>query len=197
MSTSAQDSTTQTEFDLALESIRKASFRSELAVSEIPAPANLAPEAFALTADVKPGGHGSDSEFATGRFILLHDRTEPEPWGGPFRIVCYAQAPLETEIGVDPFLAEVAWSWMVDALDARQAAYSLASGTVTRILSTGFGALSDQGDGSQLELRASWSPLLGDAGLHVQAWGDLLCMLAGLPPSSEGVSLLAARRSRS
>ncbi len=86
---------------------------------------------------------------------------------------------------------------MVDALAAREAAYKLASGTVTRILSTGFGALADQGDGSQLELRASWSPLPGDADSHVQAWGDLLCMLAGLPPSSEGVSLLAARRSRS
>ncbi len=165
-------------------------------INEIPAPSNLAPNAIALAADVTPARHSADSELATGRFILLHDTAEPDAWGGPFRVVCYAQAPLETDIGVDPFLADVAWSWLVDALAARGAAYDAASGSATRVLSTGFGGLAEQGDGAQIELRASWSPADDAVAAHLEAWGDLLCMLAGLPPTPDGVALLPARRAR-
>lgn len=182
-------------FAAALDSIRAATSRAELVVTEIPAPAQLAPFAIALAADVRPARHGDDSDLGTGRFILLYDPDEPEAWGGPFRIVCFAQAPMETDIGVDPFLADVAWSWLVDALDARSARYTAASGTATKIISTGFGELAAQGDGAQIELRASWSPLDTDIAAHVEGWGELLCMLAGLPPTGEGVSLLSLRRS--
>lgn len=173
------------QFAAALDAIRSSSPRPELVVTEISAPGNLAPYAVALSADVTPVRHGSDSDFGTGRFILLYDPDEPESWGGPFRVVCFAQAPLETDIGVDPFLAEVAWAWLVDALDARGANYTAASGTATKILSSGFGELASQGDGAQIELRASWSPLDNDLAAHVEGWGELLCMLAGLPPTSE------------
>jgi hypothetical protein len=177
-----------------LEAIRRAKSRPELVITEIPAPGQLAPHAVALAADVRPARHGSDSDLGTGRFILLYDPEEPEAWGGRFRVVCFAQAPLETEIGLDPFLADVAWSWLVDALDARGAKYTAASGTATKIISTGFGELAKQGDGSQIELRASWTPLEHDVTAHVEGWGELLCMLAGLPPTGEGVSLLSTRR---
>lgn len=183
------------EFAAALDSLRSASTRAELQVTEIPAPVALAPFAVALAADVTPTSHGDDSELGTGRFVLLYDPDEPEAWGGRFRIVCFAQAPLETDIGLDPFLADVAWSWLVDALDARGARYVAASGTATKVLSTGFGELARQGDGAQLELRASWTPLDGVIGPHVEGWGELLCMLAGLPPRSEGVATLPRRRS--
>jgi len=173
------------QFAAALDAIRHASPRAELIVTEIAAPGNLAPFAVALSADVTPVRHGSDSDFGTGRFILLYDPDEPESWGGPFRVVCFAQAPLETDIGVDPFLAEVAWAWLVDALDSGGANYAAASGTATKILSSGFGELAHQGDGAQIELRASWSPLDGNLAAHVEGWGELLCMLAGLPPASE------------
>lgn len=163
-------------------------------MTEIPAPAQLAPYSFALAADVTPARHGSDSELGTGRFILLYDEDEPEAWGGPFRVVCFAQAPLETEIGLDPFLADVAWSWLVDALDSRGARYAAASGTATKIISTGFGELARSGDGAQIELRASWSPLENEIGRHVEGWGELLCMLAGIPPTPDGVSVLGTRR---
>ena len=179
-------------FAAALSAVRAAATRPELAVSEIAAPAGLAPWSLALTADVTPARHGSDSELGTGRFILLFDPEEPEAWGGAFRIVCFAQAPLETDMGVDPFLADVAWSWLVDALDSRGANYSSASGTATKTLSTGFGELATQEDVAQIELRASWSPNDFDLTAHVEAWGELLCMLAGLPPA-EGASLLAHR----
>ena len=93
--------------------------RPELIVTEIAAPGTLAPWSFALAADVAPARHGSDSELGTGRFVLLYDPSAPDAWNGTFRVICYAQAPLETEMGVDPFLADVAWSWLVDALDGR------------------------------------------------------------------------------
>lgn len=182
------------EFSAAIQAVRSATLRDELVVSEIPAPAKLAPHALALAADVRPSSHGKDSELGTGRFIILYDPDEPESWGGRFRIVCFAQAPLETEIGLDPFLSDVTWSWLVDALDARGAQYTAASGTATRILSTGFGELADQGDGAQIELRASWSPQEADMSAHVEGWAELLCMLAGLPPTTEGVTLLSAHR---
>jgi hypothetical protein len=184
------------EFEAALVALRAASLRPELHVSEIPAPGSLAPWAVALSADVAPGRHGDDSDLGTGRFVLLYDPDEPEAWGGRFRVVCFAQAPLETDIGLDPFLADVAWSWLVDALDARGARYIAAAGTATKILSTGFGELARQGDGAQIEVRASWTPLDAAVGPHVEGWGELLCMLAGLPPRSEGVTALPRRRTK-
>lgn len=181
-------------FTRALESIQQASPRTELVVSEIPAPGRLAPYSTALAADVTPARHDADSELGTGRFILLFDPSAPDAWGGVFRAVCYAQAPFETDIGVDPFVADVAWSWLDDALASRGAQHHSLSGTVTKILSTGYGELAEQGDGAQLELRASWTPNGPDVGAHVEGWGDLLCMLAGLPPTGEGVTVLSARR---
>jgi hypothetical protein len=166
-------------FAQAAEELRATGFRDDFAVREIPAPSGLAPESLALAGDVRPDGTGIDSPFGTGRFILLHDPDEPEPWGGAWRIVCFAQAPLESEIGTDPLLADVAWSWLVDALASRGASYSAASG-----------------DGAQIELRASWSPK-PPFGPHVEAWAELVCMLAGLPPGSEGIVTLGSRRSDS
>lgn len=182
------------EFAAALRSLRGAPRRPELVVTEMAAPSRLAPYAVAFAADIQPARHGSDSEHGTGRFILLYDPAEPDAWGGAFRVVCFAQAPLETEIGLDPFLAEVTWTWLVDALDARGARYIAASGTATKILSSGFGELARQGDGAQIELRASWTPLDHNLTAHVEGWGELLCMLAGLPPAGEGISMLSARR---
>jgi hypothetical protein len=182
-----------TPFSDAVAAIRRANFRSEVSVHDIPSPSSLSPHSIALAADVTPARHDADSELGTGRFVLLYDPEAPEAWGGVFRIVCFVQAPLETDIGIDPFLADVAWSWLIDALDARGARYTNASGTATKILSTGYGELADQGDGAQIELRASWSPSDSDVTSHVEGWSELLGMLAGLPPT-EGVSSLASRR---
>ena len=192
--TDTQPGAAPSEFVAAVAAIRGAARRPELVVSEIAAPGGLAPWSIALAADVTPARHSLDSELGTGRFILLYDPSSPEAWGGRFRVVCFAQAPLEPEIGVDPFLADVAWSWLTDALDERIADYTAASGTATKIISTGFGELAEQGDGAKIELRASWTPLEADISAHVEAWIELVCMLAGLPPVAEGVTLLSARR---
>jgi hypothetical protein len=194
--TTPESETAPAPFARAVAAVRAAQPRSEMEVVEIAAPTGLAPYAIALAADVRPTEHGIDSVLGTGRFVLLYDPEEPDAWDGPFRVVAYAQAPLETEIGVDPFIAEVTWSWLIDALDARGAQYSSPSGTATKVLSTGFGELAGQGDAAQLELRASWSPAGPDVGAQVEAWCDLLCMLAGLPPSSDAVSLPHRRATR-
>lgn len=182
------------EFGEALDAVRRARVRPELAISEIASPGNLAPYSVALAADVTPARHGTDSELGTGRFVLLYDPSAPDAWGGRFRIVCFVQAPLETDIGLDPFLADVAWSWLVDALDSKGAHYTAASGTATKTISTGYGELASQGDGALIELRASWTPTDHEISSHVEGWGELLCMLAGLPPAVEGVSMLSTRR---
>jgi hypothetical protein len=193
-------------FEAAAAQLREAHLRRELQVREIPAPERIAPRSIAFAAGVvhgsaKPADESAesmgDSPYGSGRLILLHDPDSIEEWGSPFRIVCFAQAPLEMEIGVDPFIADVAWSWLVDALESRGAAYTYASGTATKTLSTGFGTLEAQGDAAQIEIRASWTPLETSSGAgfgaHAEAWGELLCLLAGLP-HQEGVASLGAKR---
>lgn len=184
----------------ASESLRDAHFRSELAVREIAAPERIAPNAIAFAASVMSGtgdtlasGAVEGSKYGAGRLVLLHDPESRAEWGGSFRIVCFAQAPLELEIGVDPFIADVAWSWLIDALATRDARYTYESGTATKTLSAGFGSLESQGEGAQIELRASWTPLGTNFAAHAQAWSELLCLLAGLP-HHEGVPSLHARR---
>jgi hypothetical protein len=181
-------------FDVAAASLRAAELRRDLTVDEIPAPSAVAPHAIAFAGDVHPPDHGIDSQLGTGRFILLHDPEEPEPWEGDFRIVVYAQAPLERDIGSDPLLPEVAWSWLLSALDDLGAPRHAMSGTATTVLSTGFGGLAEQEANAHIELRASWTPDGLDLGVHLQAWGEFLCALAGLPPTTEGVALISARR---
>jgi hypothetical protein len=179
-------------FDSATAELLATAFRDDILVREIPTPQGLAPFAIALAADVRPDDDG-DSAYGTGRFVLLHDPDEPDAWGGAWRIVSFAQAPLETEIGTDPLLADVTWSWLVDALESRHAVYRAASGTSTKTLSKGFGGLALEGDGAQIELRASWSPE-GPFRPHVEAWAELVGMLAGLPPGSEGIAVIGARK---
>lgn len=185
------------EFDAAAEAIREVEFRSDLRVQEIRPPEGIAPNALALAADVSPQDLHGDSPLGTGRFILMHDVARPEAWRGEFRVVCFAQAPLETDIGGDAMLPEVAWAWLADALADAGTDYDYPSGTVTVVNSRGFGELAPQGEGSQIEMRASWTPANPELGPHVEAWSSLLCMLAGLPPvdTREVPSLQTMRRS--
>lgn len=183
-----------TAFTAVLDSIDSIRVREEIVLTAIPAPSSLAPFGYALAADVRPTAHAEDSEWGTGRIVVLHDPSEPDEWGGAWRIVCFAQGPLEPEIGVEQYVADIAWAWLIDALDARGALFHSESGTATKILSKGYGTLAEQGEGAQLELRASWTPVGPDIAAHVEAWAELLALLAGMPPGTESVSLLDARR---
>lgn len=203
------------DFLFALGTLREARCRSELRLDEIPAPARLAPFAVALGAEVVGPGDGTpaavhgpaaaalapaagsdDVELATGRFILLHDPDGSEVWGGEFRIVTYIRAQLEPDMGNDEMLGSVAWTWLVEALENHRAPYRSAGGTATRVLSESFGTLADRPGTIDVELRASWTPEGRDIGAHLEAWADMVCTFAGLPPLPEGVAALPRRRPR-
>jgi hypothetical protein len=176
---------------------REAGARPELEFDEEPAPRRLAPYAAAIAASVLEG----DTEIGWGKFVLLYDPAGHAGWAGQFRIIAYVRAELDPEIAADPLIAEVGWSWLLEALDARATGYGQTSGTVTRVVTEGFGSKQDEPMSTGFELRASWSPS-GDAGDaaepamdgHVAAWCDALCTAAGLPP--QGVSALRPAGSR-
>ena len=176
------------EFADALAGVNDVAFRSEIHVTDIPAPEGIARFSRAWSATIDH--RGSDADHGTARLVMLFDPSSPDSWGGRFRAVCFAKAPLDQAMGDDPFLPKVAWSWLTDALEHRGADYSRASGTSSTIVSTGFGELETDQVGTEIEMRASWSPGTGPLARHVDAWSEFVCMLAGLPPQSEGVTPL-------
>ena len=157
----------------------------------MPAPQRIAPYAVALTAEVV-GSAGDDDELASGRFVLLHDPSAPEPWDGVWRAVTFARAELEPELASDPMLGAVGWSWLIDALDTHRLGYAAEAGTVTRVVSESFAGLADRP-----RERRDGGPRLVDPARPRDdrrrtcvAWSDLLCTIAGLPPLPEGVIAL-------
>jgi hypothetical protein len=181
------------EFRRAVEALSAAPWRPELAVEEIPAPQRIAPFSAAVTADVVVG----EDEVGNGRLVLLHDPAGNDAWQGTFRCVTFARADVDPEMVTDPLLASVGWSWLLDALEAHGAAYTAPSGTVTSVASESFGGMADHEPRAEVEVRASWTPLLDDGeGLdaHLAAWAELLCTTAGLPPLPAGVVAMPARR---
>jgi len=177
------------EFTRAVDQLRRAKFRPELFVEEMPAPQRIAPFASALSADVTVDGE----DIGSGRVVVLHDPAGNDAWHGTFRCVAYARAEIDPEQVTDPLLAGVGWSWLIDALDAHGAEYAAPSGSVTCVSSESFGGMADEPATAQLEIRASWSPL-GDLTAHVEAWGELLCTAVGLPPVPDGVATMPNRR---
>jgi hypothetical protein len=178
-----------------------------LAFEDVPPPKRLAPYATAIAAAVQRDG----SDVAWGRLVLLYDPDGQEGWEGVFRLVAYIRAEVEPEIAADPLLGEVGWSWLSEALDHQVPGYAQPSGTVTRVITEGFGAKRDELPLTGFELRASWSPAppggpgrtagrkrpgrtagasgrgqpdldVLDLPAHIAAWCDCLSAAAGLEP---------------
>jgi hypothetical protein len=158
---------------------------------DVAAPKRLAPYATAIAATVQRDG----TDVAWGRLVLLYDPDGQEGWDGVFRLVAYVRADVEPEIAADPLLGEVGWSWLSEALDAHVPGYAVPSGTVTRVITEGFGAKRDELPLTGFELRASWSPAgpgnsdprgsdldTLDLPAHISAWCDCLAAAAGLEP---------------
>ncbi len=172
-----------------------ASLRPQVRLTEVPAPSRIAPHALALTAEVANAvGNDEGDELASGRFVLLHDPSAPDSWEGVWRAVTFARAELEPELANDPMLGAVGWSWLMDALALHDAPFVCESGTVTRVVSESFAGLDDRAATVEMEIRASWTPTGPDLGIHLLAWADLLCTIAGLPPLPEGVVALPVHR---
>jgi hypothetical protein len=162
-----------------------ASARDDLELEDWPAPKRLAPLAFALAATAFRDGE----EAGTGKLVLLYDPHGQDGWTGTFRLVCHVQADVEEEMAADPLLGEVGWSWLTDALELHAPGYAAPSGTVTRVITEGYGTKSDEPLATGFELRASWCPADDESGAEmadeisgaVVAWCELLAAAAGLP----------------
>ena len=104
-------------------------------------PQRLAPFSYALGAEVRhpetaivPERSEGD---AFGRLILLHDPEGAEAWDGTMRLVAYIQADLDSTEAVDPLLPEVAWSWLVEALESRAEHVTALGGRATPVAVSG------------------------------------------------------------
>ena len=164
-----------------------AEVRDDLDFEEWRAPKRLAPHAVALAATAYRDG----AEVGTAQLMVLYDPAGQEGWTGTFRLVIRVYADVEEEMAADPLLGEVGWSWLTDALDLHAPGYGAPSGTVTRVITEGYGAKSDDLLATGFELRASWCPADGgdddgdeleaEIGGAVAAWCELLASAAGLP----------------
>jgi len=210
----------QTEFRRAVAEVEaemaaQRQLRPELGLDAEDPPRRLAPLAHALAGTVYladlPGvaGHAApsvpadaDGAIGWGRFVLLFDAAGQPGWDGKYRIIGYVQAELEPELAADPLVNEVGWSWLTEALDGHTTGYRNISGTVTAVVTQGFGSKQDEPTSTGFELRASWSPVVSGesagVGDHLAAWCDVVCTAAGLPPLAPGVAALrsAGRRPR-
>jgi hypothetical protein len=184
-----------TQFREAVAAMNAAEVRSEIELGPIRPPQRLAPYSYALGAEVRrPEGEvvpeASEGD-AFGRLILLHDPDGAEAWDGTMRLVAFIQADLDPAEAVDPLLPEVAWSWLVEALESRAEHVTALGGTVTATTSVRYGDISGPPRAHQLEMRASWTATTPALGTHVEAFCEVLEHAAGLPPT--GVTDLSSR----
>ena len=134
------------QFREAVAAMNAATVRPEIELGPIRPPQRLAPYSYALGAEVKHAEaeivpERSEGD-AFGRLILLHDPDGAEAWDGTMRLVAYIQADLDSSEAVDPLLPEVAWSWLVDALETASEHVTALGGTVTATTSVRYGDIS-------------------------------------------------------
>ena len=188
------------EFEELINNLRTFTPRAEIVLEEVPAPQKLATYAFAFSADVSNGLLGEDEdEIASGRFVLLHEPGGQDTWEGEFRCVTFVRADVDPIMQQDPLLPEVGWSWFLGALESQECTLAAASGTVTRVASASFGKLSPRNDEAEIEIRASWTPLITEPVelmKHIAGWCRLISDVAGLEPIPEGVSTISSARRR-
>ena len=185
-------------FERLLEQLRTFTPRAEIALIEVPAPQKLATFAFAFSADVSNGLLADEEdEVANGRFVLLHEPGGQATWDGEFRCVTFVSADVDPVMQEDPLLPEVGWSWFLESLESNQCVFNAPSGTVTRVSSASFGKLSPRNDDAEIEIRASWTPIVNEPVelmKHIESWCNLIAEVAGLSPVPEGVSAISSAR---
>lgn len=186
-------------FDRIAEAVKTVPTRPEISIDQVPAPTRLASFGVALSAEVLEG----EDEIASGRLVLLHEPAGHEAWEGDFRCVTFVRASVENDVAADPMLPGVGWSWLLESIEGQTADVTAVGGTVTSVTNESFGTMADQPGGAEVEIRASWTPLIGEdddleaqARSHVQAWLDLMCTAAGLTPLPDGVVALPRQRAR-
>ncbi|MPM68737.1 hypothetical protein SDC9_115671 [bioreactor metagenome] len=186
-----------TPFQRVVADLRAHLWRPGLVIEEIPSPQRVAPYAVAVSADLTI----RDQELGSGRLVILHDPDGIDAWQGTFRVVAYAKGAMDPEMVTDTMLADVGWSWLLEALGSHQAAYVAPSGNVACTWSRSFGGLQEQPSQAEMEIRASWTPRLdldgGGIEAHLDAFAELLCATCGIPPLPDGVVMMTPLRQRS
>lgn len=178
-------------FAQALGSLRAAALGAGVEVREVPAPSRAAAYAVALSGSLARAGV-PDDEVADGTFVVLYDPPLTPVDDGTFRVIVLVRAELDEEMSGDPMLPEVAWDWMLEALEACPVAPVEPGGSVTRTITTSHGAVAGRPEEVELELRTSWSAVDPDVGAFLTAWARVLRLFAGVPPV--GVTSLDDRR---
>jgi len=185
-------------FEKLIDHLRSITPRSEIILEEVPPPQKLAAFSFAFSADVSNGLLGeAEDELASGRFVLLHEPGGQDTWEGEFRCVTFVRADVDPVMQEDPLLPEVGWSWFLESITNAGCKFNAPSGTVTRVSSASFGKLSPRNDESEMEIRASWSPIVDDPRdliKHIEGWCNLIAEVSGLPPVPEGVSAITSAK---
>lgn len=177
------------EFIEALNSLKGLAARPQVHLREIPAPNRLASYTIAMTAEINTDSSlDPDCYLGDGRFVVLYEPDGQPAWNGNFRVITQITAKVENEVGDDPFLGEVTWSWLLDALTDNKADLHSINGSVTRVISETFGDLQLTSSQVDVEIRASWTPTTSDIAPHAHAWIQALCSLCGLQPLVEGVA---------
>jgi len=171
------------QFEQLVEAVRNSPLRPEISTEEVPAPMRLAPYSLAISAEVLEG----EDDISNGRLVLLFDPVGVEAWKGTTRVVTFTKARVEADLASDPLLTQVGWTWLLDCFSQRGIKASELSGTVTRTSSDSYGELNNHALEGTIEIRASWT-VPDQLGLHVAAWGDLLCQAAGLQPLPPGMT---------
>lgn len=181
MSTDLRERLGGGDFDRVVVEVEAFDWRPGFSVEEIDTPQRIAPYGYALDAElITPG-----EEYGSGRLILLHDPAGNDTWDGCWRLVTLVRADTDTDMAADPLIGEVGWSWLVEALEDCSAGSTALAGTVTSAKSRSFGSMSADPDRAEIEIRASWTPLIYDPAdiiVHLRAWQQLVCHAAGLPP---------------
>lgn len=174
-------------FRAAVDAMGTATVHPRIELAPIRPPQRLAPYSYAIGAEVEhldtPTVPTDSEGDAFGRLILLHDPHGHEAWHGTFRLVAYIQADIDGALATDPLLPEVAWSWLVDALESRSEPFTALGGTVTSTSSVRYGDIAGPPRAHQLELRASWTASSTHMQSHVEAFAEVLAYAAGLPPA--------------
>jgi len=185
-------------FEKLTDHLRSINPRSEIILEEVPPPQKLAAFSFAFSADISNGLLGeAEDELASGRFVLLHEPGGQDTWEGEFRCVTFVRADVDPVMQEDPLLPEVGWSWFLESITNAGCKFNAPSGTVTRVSSASFGKLSPRNDESEMEIRASWSPIVDDPRdliKHIEGWCNLIAEVSGLPPVPEGVSAITSAK---
>ncbi|MFM8926682.1 MAG: DUF3000 family protein [Rhodoluna sp.] len=174
------------EFKVAAAPLATPYTRSELDTTQIASPHGIGPFSLAFSAQV-PDSTETPLNRGVGRIVFVHDPEQADVWGANMRVIAYAKSPAELDLGKEDDSANYYWELLSRALANHSAKYTAEAGTITKMSSTGMGSIATDKPSTEIELRASWTPLDGNLQPHLAAWQDLVAAMAGFALEGESV----------